>query len=230
MTKFSAFVLMSSHLSLCRAAFLATGFHTRTACTNRATICASELPSFELTLKKPLGIVFESGHEGEYGISVSEILDNGSAAQDGTIWPGDMLLEVASQNVETAGFDEAMNALMEAPELCELRFGRIRGRSAAVRFQGQSSPAFAAPGDELALLASRHDFEVQYGCKGGTCGVCEVVLKDTETEELCTVRMCRARVPQGERASLMPWEVLRKESEEALIFYKELEDKYSTSP
>ena len=51
-----------------------------------------DMPSFEITLQKPLGIAF--GEKAGGGLQVDEMLPEGSAAADGTAWPRDLLLEV----------------------------------------------------------------------------------------------------------------------------------------
>ena len=208
--------------SLCLMAIAA-----RRACEPRLCVAPDDSPRFEITLTKPLGIAFEEiEHTG--GLEVGEVLAGGSAVKDGTIWPGDLLLAVGQTDVSRLALDEAMAALMDAPETVTLELGRVRGRAAAVRFPDgplAGKLLFVTPGTDFLSLAKRSRCEVEYQCYEGSCGVCDMVLKDGETEELRPVRFCRARVPQGSQASLMPWEVLRPESDEAQRYYARMEAK-----
>ena len=186
-----------------------------------------ELCPYAVALRKPLGIRFEEREDGR-GLEVGEVLAEGSAAADGRVWPCDLLLSVGGRDCGALGFDDAMQALIDADALVELEFGRVRGRTAALRFP--DGPAadflvFARPGDALMPLARRAQCPVEYDCLEGSCGVCDMVLRDGETEEMKPVRFCRARIPRGAKASLMPWDVLRPESPEAQAFYARMESK-----
>ena len=186
-----------------------------------ATCCqAEDLPSYGLTLAKPLGLAFEERDDGCTGLLVTEAVPGGSAAKDGTIWPGDLLLEVCGRDVSGMEFDDAMAVLLDAPERCDLSFGRQRGRAAALQFPDRL--VFTQPGDPIMPLAKQAGFEVEYSCMQGNCGSCSMFLRDGESEEVRPVRMCRAKVPPG---SLMPWEVLRPDSEEAKAYEASMEER-----
>ena len=191
------------------------------------TLCADEAPTYELSLPKPLGILFEEGERGR-GLVVARVLPKGSAAADGTIWPGDTLLAVGRTALAELVFDDAMAAIADAPQTVDLTLGRERGKVAAVRFADgprAGSLVFARPGAALMPLAERCGFAVEYQCYEGSCGVCDMVLKDGESGGFRPVRFCKARIPKGSAASLMAWEVLRPESAEAQAFYEEMKDK-----
>jgi ferredoxin len=187
--------------------------------------CGAELPSYEIKLRKPLGILFgETESDGSSNLVVMELLDGGSAKREGTLWPGDVLLGLDGRDVRALGFDACMNLLAEVPDSreLELEMGRPRGRTAAVRFPDREL-VFCKPGDALRPLAEQSAFaEVEYSCNEGTCGACEWVLRDGETEGLRSVRICRSRLPRGESASLMPYELLRRDSEEAVEHFRGL--------
>lgn len=186
-------------------------------------MCAVE--GYDLTLSKPLGIVFEEGEHG--GLVVKGLVPGGTAQLDGTIWPGDDLLSVGGCDLRGFDFDSAMAALASAPTRCKLGLGRTRGRAAAVRFDGGGKLWFAAPGDALRPLAQRARFEVEYSCSKGTCGTCEMFLRDGETDELRPVRMCQATLPMDSSASLMPWEVLHPDSPEAIEYFDSMKERFA---
>jgi len=53
---------------------------------------------YEVALKKPLGIAFEEVEPGR-GVLVTELVEGGSAVEDGTIQPGDILIAVTAVKV-----------------------------------------------------------------------------------------------------------------------------------
>lgn len=154
-----------------------------------------EPANYDVTLQKPLGLAFVERDDGA-GLEVGEILPAGSAAADGKIFPLDLLLEVHGRDVSFLSFDDAMAALIDAPENCRLRFGRVRGRMAALRFSDRDSLVFARPGEALMPIARRARFDVDYQCYEGSCGVCDMVLRDGESGEYKAVRMCKSRIPK----------------------------------
>ena len=184
-------------------------------------VCCSAVPTYELTLRKPLGLAFEESEGG--GLEVGAVLPGGNAARDGTVWPGDLLLKVEKVDVSVRSFDDAMAMLIDAPAECTLCLARECGKVAAVRFVSPTNTlVFASPGDKLMPIGLRQKIDVDYGCCEGHCGVCEMVLRSGETGEMKAVRMCTARIPKG---SLMPWDVLEPGSEDAQAFYAEMEAK-----
>ena len=82
-------------------------------------------------------------------------LSGGSAASDGTVWPGDLLLEVCGRDVSGMDFDNTMALLIDAPERCDLTFGRVRGKTAALRFGPDQPLVFTQPGEPIMPLAER---------------------------------------------------------------------------
>jgi ferredoxin len=180
-----------------------------------------ELPSFDLTLAKPLGIVFEEADSG--GLFVAELQPGGSAAASATVWPYDLLLAVDGRDCRDADFDSAMDLLIDAPPTLTLTIGRERGRAAALRLPG--GLVFASPGDELSPILRRCKYEVEYDCLEGSCGVCEVFLQDEEAETGRPVRACKKRLPTGKSASLMPLAVLPRDSPEARAYDAAMEER-----
>ena len=191
-----------------------------------------EMPSFEITLRKPLGLALEERDDAVAGLVVTECVAGGSAASDGTIWPGDLLLEVCGRDVSGMDFDNTMTLLIDAPERCDLTFGRVRGKTAALRFGPDQPLVFTQPGEPIMPLAERAGFKVEYNCMQGSCGSCQAYLVDGENEDEVAgtrpTRLCTAKVPKGSQASLMPWEVVRPDSPEAKAFDKAQEEKYAS--
>ena len=186
---------------------------------------AEELPSFHVTLPKPLGIAFEEAGFG--GLIVEKVLEGGNAFGDGQIWPGDLLLEVNGRDVSNADFDTAMGLLTDDAAQCTLLIGRERGRVAALR--GPSGRLlFSEPGRSVMEASNKLGIACEFKCMNGSCGVCEMLLKDLETEELKPVRLCVTKFPEGSRASLMPYVVLSPDSEEGQEYYEEMRRKYGS--
>ena len=125
-----------------------------------------DLPIYELTLMKPLGIMFEEGDDGVASLVVKSVLSGGSAETDGSIWPGDVVLSLNGSDVSSLEFDRAMKLLVRAPTACLLRLGRTRGKVAALR-RPDGRLAFATPGDSLMRLANRCGIYVDYDCYEG---------------------------------------------------------------
>ncbi|KAL3926969.1 MAG: hypothetical protein SGPRY_003044 [Prymnesium sp.] len=193
---------------------------------SRAKRCSPprlELPTFSLSLSKPLGVAFEESASG--GMQVSRVLAGGSAERDGQVWPGDQVFQINGRDTRHLPFDDCMALLLDSPEQCSLTFGRERGRAAAVRLPG-GRLVFSVSGAPLVRLAIEHNLECEFKCQQGTCGSCEMFLKDEETEEVKPVRMCVARIPGGKAASLMPWEVLSTSSPEAQQYVARLQHKH----
>ena len=182
-----------------------------------ARICGS----FDLTLAKPLGIVFEESDGG--GLFVAELQPGGSAAASATVWPYDLLLAVDGRDCRGADFDSAMGLLIDAPPELTLTIGRERGQQAALRLPG--GLVFASPGDELSPILRRCKYEVEYDCLEGSCGVCEVFLQDEESDTGRPVRACKKRLPTGKSASLMPLAVLPRDSPEARAYDAAMEER-----
>ena len=192
---------------------------------HRPPRCEEELPSFEIRLPKPLGIAFEEGDTS--GLVVERVLEGGSAFEDGQIWPGDLLLEVNGVDVSRASFDAAMGLLTEADGSCTLLVGRARGKVAALRGPN-GRLEFSAPGRLVRESSDKLGIACEFECMRGSCGACEMFLKDWETEELKPVRLCMTKFPKGARASLMPYEVLSPDSEEAQQFNEDMRKKFGT--
>ena len=110
-----------------------------------------------------------------------------------------------------------MSLLQDAPETVELTFRRPLTTTCLQFPNGKR--VFGKKDEPLAPLALRAGYEVQYDCGSGSCGVCELVLRNTGSESCKSIRMCRAKMPA---ADLCPFELLPPDSEEALAFYERL--------
>ena len=192
----------------------------------RTSVRLCEPAEYDLTLTKPLGIAFEETASG-FGLEVTEVVEGGSAHEDGSIWPGDLLLKVGGRDVAGLDFDGAMAALVAADEArCKLTLGRVRGKMGALRFGGEDAELiFSKTGVGLPPLARKAKFDVKYSCNAGSCGSCSVLLYDEETEEYRPTRLCKAQLPEGDRASLMPLTVFRPDSPQAKEYEKAMEEK-----
>ncbi|KAL1522150.1 hypothetical protein AB1Y20_021795 [Prymnesium parvum] len=182
-------------------------------------LASAELHRYDLLLTKPLGLLLEQA-EGE-GLLVAAVLPGGSACASASVWPEDRLLEVEGRAVRADGLDAALAALRDAPVRCRLTLGRARGAMGALRLR-DGTLAFASPRSELMPLAREHRLPCEFRCTQGTCGSCEMLLRDEESGQVRPVRMCVAKMPSGSSASLMPWEVLTTDSAAAEEYYEGL--------
>lgn len=169
---------------------------------------------FDIELSKPLGIEFEDSAD---GMVVKRVLSKGAAAESTFVWPGDVLCAIGSQKLMGKTFDESMEALVQAPETVELTF--LRPLKVTCLEFPNGKRAFGRRGEPLAPLALRVGYNVQYDCGTGSCGTCELVLRNSGSESCKSVRMCRAKMPA---ADLCPFELLTPDSEEAQEFYEVL--------
>ena len=187
----------------------------------RGTLRAAADNEFDISLAKPLGILFEEEEDGSSALVVADLLD-GSAKRSTFVWLGDQLLTCNGVDVSSCGFDEAMEALVSAPDELDLTFKR-EGRVTCVDFpNGQR--AFAKQGEPLYDVAKRvkyHD-KIVYECMKGSCGTCELVLQNGGSGSCKSIRMCRAKVPA---ADLSAWELLTTDSREAQEFFAKLQAK-----
>ena len=153
-----------------------------------------------ITLGTPLGIVFEELDAGEPGLLVSELREGGSAERSGQVWPRDQLLHIDGCEVRNESFDSIMEVLRSAEQVT-LSFARS-ARSGRVSFpNGRTAVGIA--GDPLEALALQCGQDVRYSCRGGTCGSCEMLLRDA-TGAVRPIRMCNAKLRTGESEVLMP--------------------------
>lgn len=80
---------------------------------------------YEVTLNKPMGIIFEDNDEAAGGgLYVAELADGGAAESLGSIRPGDQLVTVAGTRATALDFDSAMGLLGEASAPVSLMFWR----------------------------------------------------------------------------------------------------------
>ena len=82
----------------------------------RRTSVTCAAATVEVTLSKPMGLIFEANDAATGGIYVMEIADGGNAAALGTIDCGDVLLSVDGKSAAGLDFDSAMQILIDAPE------------------------------------------------------------------------------------------------------------------
>jgi len=67
-----------------------------------------------VSLKKPMGIVFEENDSEFGGIFVQSITEDSVAAQNGLVQSGDQLVVVGTKNVSGLDFDDALAAIIES--------------------------------------------------------------------------------------------------------------------
>ena len=172
----------------------------------RARLCAQQeiVPEIvPVSLPKPLGLALEEVAQDEAkGVLCSQLLPDGSAAASGAVWPGDVLLYIGEKDVQTATFEETMDALLAAPSPVDLVFGRLPGRVASVKFP-DGSMAFGAPREPLARLARRAKFRPLYSCGEGLCGSCE--LRVARGDGPRQVRICTGVVPKAGGEFELAW-------------------------
>ena len=74
---------------------------------------------FHVSLRKPLGLVFEEVAPGQRrGVRVAEISEKGAADRSGAVQPGDVLIALGAKAVHRQSFDEVMSYLFyKIPEL-----------------------------------------------------------------------------------------------------------------
>jgi C-terminal processing protease CtpA/Prc len=78
-------------------------------------------------LEKPMGIIFEENDEDFGGIFVQSLKEDGIAAANGVLQPGDQLVAVNKQKVSGLGFDDALNTIVEAPSDVKTKLTLFRG-------------------------------------------------------------------------------------------------------
>lgn len=106
-----------------------------------------------ICLSKPMGIVFEENDSEYGGIFVQSLTEDGMAAKDGTLQPGDQLVTVGTKNVSGLDFDDALGAIIESDgDQTELTLFR----GSAKQFYGPTGPSkvwlsdFAGKGGKFA--------------------------------------------------------------------------------
>jgi len=99
-------------------------------------------------LSKPMGIVFEENDSEYGGIFVQSLTEDGMAAKDGNIQPGDQLVTVGTKNVSGLDFDDALGFII-ASEGDNTSLSLFRG--SAKQFYGPTG----ASKDWLATFAEK---------------------------------------------------------------------------
>lgn len=191
----------------------------------RCTSSPDTFADFCINLTKPLGIVFDELEPGGFrGLTVAEVLPDGSAAASTFVWPGDELLALNGNTaLATSDFDDAMAALQAAPETLEMTFRR-RGHVACLDFP-DGKRTFGVPGDVLSFLCKRAKYrDVKYGCSEGTCGTCEMVLVNGDTDQCKSVRVCRSQLGRLSPTA-QPWRLLQPDAPEAQAYFRALQKK-----
>lgn len=91
-----------------------------------------------VSLAKPMGIVFEENDSEYGGIFVQSITEEGAAAKNGIVQPGDQLVTVGTKNVSGLDFDDALAAIIESEgDLISLSLFR----GSAKQFYGPTGPS-----------------------------------------------------------------------------------------
>lgn len=89
-------------------------------------------------LEKPMGIIFEENDSEYGGIFVQSLKEDGVAAKNGILQPGDQLIVVGTTNVSGLDFDDALGAIIDSSaEKTKLTFFR----GTAKQFYGPTGPS-----------------------------------------------------------------------------------------
>lgn len=160
--------------------------------TTRDDVVASGESVIALGLSKPLGIMLEECEVGRAsGVFVKEVSDSGSAASFSNQILGAKLAMVQGQDVTSFAFDDAMAAIIDAPEMVELTFVVVpkstynEGDIISVIAQQEGKEDIkinAKVGENLRSVLLENGFEVYIGLKqtlgncggGGQCTFCAV--------------------------------------------------------
>merc|ERR1712188_358477 len=85
-----------------------------------------------------MGIVFEENDSEYGGIFVQSLTEDGVAAKNGMLQPGDQLVVVGTKNVSVLDFDDALGAIIESEEEIT-NLSLFRG--SAKQFYGPTGPS-----------------------------------------------------------------------------------------
>eukprot|EP00980_Cylindrotheca_fusiformis_P028490 scaffold22604_cov130-Cylindrotheca_fusiformis.AAC.12 len=91
-----------------------------------------------VALSKPMGIIFEENDAEFGGIFVQSLKEGGAAEADGNLKGGDQLIAVGTKNVSGLDFDDALGAIIDAPEQ-KVKLTLFRGT--AKQFYGPTGPS-----------------------------------------------------------------------------------------
>lgn len=91
-----------------------------------------------VALKKPMGIVFEENDSEYGGIFVQSVTEDGAAAVNGSVLPGDQLISVGTTSVSGLDFDDALAAIIESEDE-NTKLSLFRG--SAKQFYGPTGPS-----------------------------------------------------------------------------------------
>ena len=152
------------------------------------------LPTFSVSLEKPLGIMLEERGDGGGGAVVVDLATGGNAEASGAVLEGDVLVRVGDREVADASFDDIMGAFEAADGAVDLQFARPAG-TVVVRFPTGRAVA-ARSGDRLRAVAEEARHAATYNCGDGGCGSCEHAYRGGDGAPRF-VRLCVARVPKG---------------------------------
>jgi PDZ domain len=89
-------------------------------------------------LEKPMGIIFEENDSEYGGIFVQSLKEEGVAAKNGRLMPGDQLIVVGTTNVSGLDFDDALGAIIDSTA-AKTKLTFFRGT--AKQFYGPTGPS-----------------------------------------------------------------------------------------
>ena len=159
----------------------------------------------ELSLSKPLGIMLEEVEEGSAsGVYVKEVMDSGSAAEYAIQIVGAKLSTVQGEDMTTSTFEAAMDTIINAPEMVEIKFllpqtvvssDYVVGDTVLILAQQDGKDDIeinAKVGENLRQVLLQNGFEVYQGLKqtlgncggGGQCTFCAVDFVESDGWEL----------------------------------------------
>lgn len=202
---------------LCTVASVGSAMGSFLRCPAMPAMSEDPFSLYEVTLGKPMGLLFEEvAVDEDAGVQVSEVRN---AALE-TIWPGDYLVSVNGVQADR-NFESVMELLVAATEPVTLKLARDVSAVGRVRFP-DGSAAFGVPGDELEQLARLASFtSVEYDCRRGTCGVCEMFLL-APSGQMRPIRMCKARLPAGAHSE---WTLLPPDDPRSVEYQNEMQER-----
>jgi C-terminal processing protease CtpA/Prc len=89
-------------------------------------------------LPKPMGIIFEENDADFGGIFIQSLKEDGLAAGNGLLQPGDQLVSVGTSQVTSFDFDDALGAILDSTD-DKTKLTVFRGK--AKQFYGPTGPS-----------------------------------------------------------------------------------------
>jgi len=183
----------------------------------------------EVTLSKPMGIIFEEDEANpDAGTVVKRIDPHGQTAaacrfdpEGVDICVRDTVIEVNGRDVKNKSLEDIMQMIMDGPQKIELVLSRPA--DAVVVCWPNGISVAAKPGDSFGFIAQHEAFiNIPYSCTNGGCGSCEQSILSEDggvsviarvylifltnmlsSQSLRYIRPCVARVGKGSPAIIV---------------------------